>query len=215
MAILKNVLTLWSSLGDVVFNSQQAGAIGASFGNGAATAGTNPNNPLQMGDDGNLNVQTVSAGRNPAGTGSDYVVATFSIPAAAFDLANRGIAILAAGSMLNSTTKTVKIIMGAAAPAVGSIVSGGTTIASIAAITGSTANGGWQIQANVFKYGAAGSNTQIAIHETAQVGGVFSALLPPSLLTLNEAAAIPIAITINAATATDATFNFSEIFAMN
>jgi hypothetical protein len=212
MALLQQ-LTLWSSsLGDVVFGSKQAAAIGASFGNGAATAGGNAQNPLQMGDDGNLNIQTVAAGRNPAGTGSDYVVATFSIPANAFDLANRGIAIMAAGSMLNATAKTVKLIVGATAPAVGSIVSGGTTIASIAA---STANGGWQLQANMFKYGAAGSNTQIAIHEASQVGATVGALIAPSLVTQVENAAINVSITINAATATDATFNFSQIFAMN
>jgi hypothetical protein len=211
MALPKSV-TLWSNIGDILLNGAQAAAIGASFGNGAAQFGQVAANPLLMGDDGNLNVQTVSAGRNPTGTGSDYVVATFSIPAGAFDLANRGIAIMAAGSTLNATSKTMKLIVGAAAPAVGSIVSGGTTIASIAAVT---AAGGWQMQANLFKYGAAGSNTQIAIHEASQVGTVLSALLPPSLVTLNEAAAITVAVTINAATATDATFNFSQIFAMN
>jgi hypothetical protein len=212
MALLQQ-LTLWSStLGDVVFGSKQAAAIGASFGNGAATFGSNAQNPLQMGDDGNLNVQTVSAGRNPAGAGSDYVVAAFSIPANAFDVANRGIAILAAGSMLNATNKTVKLIVGAAAPAVGSIVSGGVTIASILT---TAANGGWQIQANMFKYGVAGSNTQIAIHEAGQVGSTILPLIAPSLLTQVENAPITICVTINAATATDATFNFSQIFAMN
>lgn len=209
---LLQVLTLWSpKLGDVLFNSQQAAAVGASFGNGAATAGANSLNPLQMGDDGNLNVQIVSAGRNPAGTGSDYVVATYTIPASAFDLANRGINIFVSGSALNATSKTFKIIMGATAPAVGSIVSGGTTIASYA----TTANGGWNLTANLFKYGAAGSNTQIAIHESGQCGGTVGSLIAPSLTTLVESAGITVAFTINAATATDATFNFGQIFAMN
>ena len=47
---LLSVLSLWSTkIGDVVFGSQQAAAIGASFGNGAATgSSSNPNNPLQM-----------------------------------------------------------------------------------------------------------------------------------------------------------------------
>lgn len=210
---LASQVTLWSSkLGDVPLNAAQAAAIGAQFGNGAAQFGTNSANPLLMGDDGNLNVQTVSAGRIPAGAGSDYVVATYTIPVGAFDIANRGISILAAGSALNATAKTMKIIVGAAAPAVGSIVSGGTLIASIAA---STANGGWQLQANLFKYGSAGSNTQIAVHESGQIGATLSALIAPSLLTLVESAVITVAITINAATATDAIFNFSQIFAMN
>jgi hypothetical protein len=209
---LKPQLVLWSSIGDVVLGSAQAGAIGASFGNGAAQFGGNPQNALQMGDDGNLNVQTVSAGRNPAGTAADYIVSTFNIPAGGFDLANRGIAILAAGSALNASTKSFKIIIGGTG-AVGSIISGGVTIASLLT---TALNGGWQVQANMFKYGAAGSNTQIAIHEASQIAGTVSPLIAPTLLTQVESAAIPVAVTINAATlATDAIFNFSQIFAMN
>lgn len=211
MALASQVVAWSSAKGDVIINAAQAAAIGAQFGNGATTFGINSSNPLQMGDDGNLNLQIVSAGRNPAGTGSDYVVAAFTLPAGAFDIANRGVSILAAGSALNATSKTFKIIVGATAPAVGSVVSGGTAIASLI----STGNGGWQLQANLFKYGIAGSNTQIAIHEAGQMGSVVGALLAPSLTTLVESAGIPLAITINAATATDATFNFSQLFAMN
>jgi hypothetical protein len=211
---LKSSLVLWSSLGDVNLNAAQAAAIGASLGNGAATFGANANNPLQMGDDGNLIVQTIAAGRNPAGTGSDYVVAVGSIPVGAFDIANRGINIMAAGSALNATSKTFKIIMGATAPAVGSIVSGGTTVAALGPVT-TTSAGGWQLTANVFKYGAAGSNTQIAIHEAGQCGADLATLTAFSLLTLNESAAISVAVTINAATATDAIFAFLQVFGMN
>jgi hypothetical protein len=211
---LKSSLVLWSSIGDVNFNAAQAGAIGASFGNGAASFGQNSNNPLQMGDDGNLVIQTVSAGRIPAGTGSDYVLAVATIPAGGFDIANRGVSIMAAGLCAGTgDSKAIKIIVGATAPAVGSVVSGGSTIASILADT--TGVGGWQLQANMFKYGAAGSNTQIAIHEAAQAGAVLSALVAPTLLTLPESGPITIAITGNATTAADITFNFLQIFAQN
>ncbi len=212
---LASQVTLWSSkLGDVPFNAAQAAAIGAQFGNGATQFGTNSANPLLMGDDGNLVIQIVSAGRIPAGTGGDYVLAVATIPAGGFDIANRGVSIMAAGSCAGSgDSKAIKIIAGAAAPVVGSIISGGNTIASITADT--TNIGGWQLQANLFKYGAAGSNTQIAIHEGSQAGAAVFALVSPSLLTLTESGAITIAITGNAATAADITFNFLQIFAQN
>lgn len=211
MALPASLTVFDTKRGDINLNSAQAGAIGASFGNGAAQFGQNPSNPLQMGDDGNLVCQIASAGVSPAVAGSDYVVALASIPVGAFDIAMRGIAILAAGS--NTTTAiTVKIVVGATAPAVGSVVSGGATIATLTA----TATGGWQIQANLFKYGAPGSNTQMAIHEAGQVGATLSALTAPSLLTQNEAAPLTVAITINATTTnTNAVFNFLQIFCMN
>jgi hypothetical protein len=213
---LKSQITVWSSsTGDVQLGSAQAGAIGASFGNGAATFGTNPNNPLQMGDDGNLVVQPVAAGVSPAATGADKIIALATIPAGAFDIANRGISILAAGNAPNTNAKTLKIILNATAPVVGQTVSGGTTIASFTG-TGAGTNGGWQLQANLFKYGAAGSNTQIALHEASQVGLTIGSLTSPSLTTLPENAPITVAITGNATTAVgDIVFNFLQIFAQN
>src|SRR5581483_6283949 len=100
---------------------------------------------------------------------------------------------------------------------VGSTVgAGGTTIADSGAIPVSQA-GGWILQANVFKYGATGSNTQIGLHQLAQVPG--TAQVPPvapSLITANEANPILIAVTGNVAVAlTDIVFNFLEVNAMN
>jgi hypothetical protein len=213
---LKSQITVWSSsTGDVQLGSAQAGAIGASLGNGAASFGQNANNPLQMGDDGNINVQIVSAGRNPASTGADVVVAVFSLPAGALDLVNRGLNIMACGSMNNAATaKTVKLIFNATTAVLGSAVTGGSVIGSFADSTANS-NGGFQVAANVFKYGAAGSNTQIAIHESAQANTVLGALQAPTLLTANEAAPILIAVTANAAVAANITFNFLQIFGMN
>ncbi len=175
------------------------------FGSGAAL----------MAEEGNI-FRYVSAGLSPAGTNADYVVAAYSLPANSFDGlsgTNRGISITAQGNFLNASNKTVKIIIGATAPVVGSVVSGGTTIGSIAGVTG---NGGWIVAANVFKYGASGSNTQLGIHESAQFGSTVGTLVAPSALTLTENAAIPIAITANDTTlASDITLAFAQINAMN
>ena len=68
----------------------------------------------------------------------------------------------------------------------------------------------------MFKYGAAGSNTQLGIHAQAQSGGAVSTLLAPSTITATESGAIFIAITGNATTAaSDIVFNWLEINAMN
>ena len=190
-------------------------AIGAQFGNGAAQFGTNSANPLLMGDDGNLIVQIASAGLSPGATGADKILALATIPANGFDIANRGIAILAAGNAPNNNAKTVKVILNPIAPVLGATVSGGTTIANLTA-TGAGSTGGWQLQANLFKYGLTGSNTQIALHETGQAGSILGTLSSPSLATLAENAAIVVAVTGNATTtATDIVFNFLQIFAMN
>lgn len=214
---LKSLLNLWDTvLGNVQFGSAQAAAVGASLGNGAAQFGQNVNNPLQIGDDGNLNVQIASAGINPGATGADNVLAVFSIPAGAFDIANRGINIMACGSMTAAASaKTVKIIVNPASAVVGSTVgAGGTTVASFSDSTATSA-GGWQVSANLFKYGAAGSNTQIALHEASQSNTVIGALLAPSLITATETGNILVAITGNAAATGNITFNFLQIFAMN
>jgi hypothetical protein len=165
--------------------------------------------------EGNLAAQ-VSAGVNPGATGADNVLAVYSLPANSLDQPGRGITISAAGGYAaNANTKTVKIIVGAASAVVGSTIgSGGTTIASSGAVT--TNGAGWSLGASIFKYGAAGSNTQQGIHAAAQSGGAVAALITPAALTLNEGAPILIAVTGNAATtATDIALNLLEVNATN
>lgn len=167
-------------------------------------------------EEGNINRQISSAGVNPGATGADNVVAVFSLPANSFDVAGRGLQITASGSFAaNGNTKRIKIIFNPATAVVGSTVgAGGTTIADSGAVT--TNGGGWQLSANVFKYGAANSNTQIGIHSQAQLGGAVAALLAPSLIAAVENAAILIAVTVNDTTnVADAPFNWLEINAMN
>ncbi len=169
-----------------------------------------------FGSEGNIALQISSAGVTPAATGSDYVVAVYNLPALTFDQALRAIEISAYGTLAGTTNaKTIKIIVGATAPAVGSVVSGGTTIAS-ATNTATSVSGGWSLMCMIAKYGIAGSNTQQAIHFSSQMGALILALVAPQNLTLTESATIPIAVTANAATtATDIVFNMFQVNMMN
>ena len=166
-------------------------------------------------EEGNI-YRLASAGVNPASTGGNIVLAAFSLPAGSFDVANRGLNFTAMGSVANNTNvKTISIYYGCTTAVVGSAVTGGTVIASTGAYS-TTGAAAWQLVANVFKYGAAASNTQIGLHETAQIGATIPALTVPQALTATESGAILIAVTGNAATtATDIALNLFAINAMN
>lgn len=187
------------------------------YGDPSPSAGDNAGaSGLGIAAEGNIGVQIVSAGVNPGATGADNVLAVFTLPANVFDQSGRGVSFLAEGSFgATVNNKQVKIIFNPSAAVVGSTVgSGGTTIADTGTVA--TNNLGWSVQANVFKYGAAGSNTQIGLHEQAQTGGTVSSLLKPSLITAVENAPILVAVTGNATTAaTDIVFNFLGINWMN
>jgi hypothetical protein len=166
-------------------------------------------------EEGNI-YRLTTAGTNPSSTGSDYVVATFTLPANSFDVAGRGVNVLSQGSVANNTNaKRIKLYFGCTTATIGSVVTGGTVIADTGSYT-TTGAAGWSLEANVFKYGNTGSNTQEALHMSAQVGGVVGSLLVPTALTATESSPILIAVTANATTATtDIIFNFFEINAMN
>jgi hypothetical protein len=166
--------------------------------------------------EGNVTRQISAAGINPGATGVDSVLAAFTLPANSFDALGRGLAITGQGSFAaNANTKRIKIVFNPASAVVGQTVgAGGATIADTNAVT--TNGGGWSVQANVFKYGAANSNTQIGLHQQAQIGGAVAALLAPSLIAAIENAAILIALTGNATTGVgDIISNFFELNAMN
>jgi hypothetical protein len=169
-----------------------------------------------FGGEGNINLQVSAAGVNPGATGADSVLAVYSVPASAFSAAGKGITITAAGSFAaTANNKRVKLIVNPASAVVGSTVgAGGVTICDTGTVA--TNGTGWQLQGSVFKYGAAGSNTQIGIHDQAQVGAAVTSMLAPSLITATESAAILVAVTGNATTAaSDIVFNFLEVNAMN
>jgi hypothetical protein len=176
------------------------------FGGGSAAIGAS----------GNINVQISSAGIQPGATGADNVLAFYPLPASSFDQASRGIGVQAQGSFgATGNNKRIKIIVNPSTAVVGSTVgAGGTTIADTSTVA--TNGGGWSLAGDVIKYGAAASNTQIGLHQQAQVGAAVSALLAPSLITATESGAILIAVTGNATTAaSDIVFNALQVTALD
>lgn len=164
---------------------------------------------------GNLATQVSIAGVQPASLAADVVLAAFTIPANAFDQANRALQIQAEGSFgATANNKRVKIVFNATTAVVGQAVTGGTTVADTGVVA--TNGGGWALSAEIVKAGAANSNTQLAVHQQAQVGAAVSTLLAPQAVAAVENAPILVAITGNATTAlSDILFNFLQAFAQN
>ena len=156
------------------------------------------------------------AGISPGAINNDNVLAVWTVPANFFDVAGRALEIQANFNVANNTnSKRVKIIVNPTTAVVGSAVVGGTTIADTGAYTTTGAAGG-QIGALISKVGAAGSNTQTAVHAPTVIGAVTSSLVPSSALALTESAAFTIAVTGNAVTATaDIVMTFAQLFATN
>lgn len=160
------------------------------------------------------NIATVVPGQDPANTGGDYVVGVVTLPAGSFAAAGQSVTLKAAGNFAaNGNTKQIRIQASATLPVVGTTITSGTVIADTTAVT--TSGGGWELEAEVTKYGVAGSNTQISVHENvAGVGAV--ALVVPKLLTYTESSPIYLAVTINCTTAiTDAFLNLMQAFWQN
>lgn len=169
-----------------------------------------------FGLEGNLATFASITGVSPGATGADNVLAVYTLPANSFDQAGRCLEITASGSFAaNANSKRVKIIFNPATAVVGSTVgAGGITVADTGTVA--TNNAGWQVQAMVQKYGAAGSNTQIGIHGQAQMGAAVAALLAPSAIAATESGPILVAVTGYATTtATDIVLSFFEVNAMN
>ena len=154
---------------------------------------------------------------SPSATNADYVLAVYSLPANSFDgTGNRGLSIQTLGSFAaTNNSKRVKVIVGAATAVVGSTIgSNGFTIADTGATTASGV--GWELTTNYFKVGAANSNTQYAQMTGVVIGSTHGGVGTPMYPTATENAAILVAVTGNAVTATtDITLNFVEINAMN
>ena len=153
-----------------------------------------------------LNSQVSSAGVSPGSTGNDNVLAAYTLPASAFDVAGREIMISAYGSFAaTANLKQLKIYVGCATATVGSAVSGGVVIGDGGAVTSSGT--GWRLVANVVKYGAASSNTQIGVQNTGM-----TSIVTPQLLTMTESGTVLIAVTGNATIASsDIVFNLLTV----
>src|ERR1700761_6699254 len=152
---------------------------------------------------------------------TDDVLAVYTLPAATFDQAGRGGCITASfktGATTNN--KRAKILWGCTSAVAGGAVVGGTVIADTGAwVNGTTPNSaaGWQLQANVFKYGINGSNTQIA-QGTVITGTLHGGIAAPVALTAPENATIIIAVTGSSYTtgaAGDVNLSLFEVNAMN
>lgn len=152
----------------------------------------------------------VAAAVAPAATAGDYVVGVFSLPADAFDQANRCFNAEAwVGFGSNGDTKRWKIFFNPSAAVVGSLITGGTLMFDSGAITtsGGSANG----SGRVVKRGAPGSNTQ-----TVLTGSVSSDAAASVDTTAIETAPILVAVTINCTTtASDCVLEDFEVNVLN
>lgn len=142
---------------------------------------------------GNISVITNAAGQGNGADTTDDVIATFAIPASAFDIAGRQVTIQAMGkTAATANNKRVRIWWGTTTQTLGLAVAGGTLIADSGVVT--TNNGGWNATATVTKYGAAGSNTQIGQGQV--VAGVsHTGTQVPVLLTATESGVINVTVT--------------------
>ena len=174
------------------FTLNQIGAIPSIFGGGTAV----------MEESGNVNVQSGNPLSNPASITNDNVLAVYTLPAGSLSAAGKGLEITTAGNLGNDTqAKRVKLIWNPTSAVVGSSIATNST-SFLLGDTGSTTNGGaaagWIIQAQVYKYGNFGSNTQIGQETGVIVGAVHGGCSLTSALTTNESLPILIAVTGNA-----------------
>ena len=153
---------------------------------------------------------------SPGSINNDNVLAVWTIPSNLFDIAGRSLQFWLTGSVANNThSKELKLWVAPTTAVVGSAITGGTLVADSGAYT-TTGAAGWSMGVQIAKYGAAGSNTQRAYHQSTQIGNTVSALLPQTSLTLTEAASFTVALTGDAVTATtDIVFDAYEIYASN
>lgn len=198
-------LTLFSPvLGDVTIPNLSPK--GFTFGGGGALSAA----------EGNIYREILNPGRSPGAINVDNVIAVYSLPPGSLDIAGRGLNLLAQGQFASpATSKRIKIYWGCTTAVIGSTVTGGTVVADTGAYS-TAGTAAWSLEANVFKYGAAGSNTQLALHMSAQIAAIVSALVLPTPLVSPENAPILIAVTGNAVTTvTDILQNFFEVNSMN
>lgn len=183
-------------------------------------------------EEGNLyrNVGNPIAG-NAADT-TDDILCGIVLDAAAFDAAGRGLCVTVSGltgattnnkrfkMWINPTTSGTTITNG--------VISGGTVTAAgsgaLIADSGTWVNAttpnnaaGWQSMVQLFKYGAAGSNTQYSQAQNI-LGTLHGGIAAPVMLTQSEAASMSIIVTgasYTTGAANDLKANFFEVNAMN
>lgn len=157
------------------------------------------------------------AGNNADTT--DDLLASYTLAASSLDTAGRGLCVTAQGSTGTTTNnKRVKLWFNATVSA--GVVTGGSVIADTDPWVNSTtpnSDVGWQLMADIFKFGATGSNTQYAQGTTVR-GGVHGGTGLPVFPTALESSAIVIALTGSSYTtgaANDVIATWFEVNAMN
>ena len=169
--------------------------------------------------DGNLHRQIGNplAGNN-ADTADD-VLASYTLPASSLDVPGRGLRITAQGNTgATANDRRIKLWVNATISA--GAVDGGSVIADTGPwVSGTMPNNnvGWQLTANVFKYGPANSNTQYA-QGTVILGAIHGGIGLPVFPTAVESGAIVIALTGSSYTtgeANDVVATWFEVNAMN
>lgn len=160
---------------------------------------------------GNASVQISAAGQGNGADTTDDVLFTYALPANALDAAGRQVTITAAGKFAaTANNKRVKVWWGTTTQTVGSAVAGGTLIADSGVVT--TNNGGWTASVQVSKYGAAGSNTQIATNAQVVAGTSHLGTAVPVALTAAENGTINITVTGSSSTTGAANDVLGQLF---
>lgn len=170
-----------------------------------------------------------SLGANAADT-TDDILGGWVLPAGCLDVAGRGLMISAQGmtgatvnnkrfKMFLNPTMTGQTVSPGGVITGGHVTAGTPVVDSGAWVNGTTANSGvgWNAVLDLFKYGAAGSNTQFA-QGSPILGVLHGGVSPTQLLTLPENASISIVVTGSSYTtgaAGDLILQLLEINAMN
>lgn len=176
---------IWQS--DPFFNG-----VGATPSTGTVQAGSSATGAFRSG--GNMNVSVNTAGQGNGADTTDDVIATYALPASSLGAAQNQVTVNFAGKFAaTANNKRVKLWWGTTTQTLGAAVAGGTLIADSGVVT--TNNGGFTGSAVVTKYGAAGSNTQIATGAQIVAGTTHTGTLVPALLTATESGVINITVT--------------------
>ena len=168
-------------------------------------------------------------GGNKADT-TDDILCGIALDAGALDIAGRGLCITCQGTtgattnnkrfklFVNPTMSGQSVTAGVFSN-VGTVTAGTPLVDSGAWVNGTTPNNavGWSILANIFKYGATGSNTQYG-QGSPILGTLHGGIQAAQALTLTESGLINIVVTGSSYTtgaANDVLAQFFEVNAMN
>ncbi|KAA0089360.1 hypothetical protein CIW54_07805 [Paraburkholderia sp. T12-10] len=196
-----------SQVGDVQMQFDTAGNQLSS----QAVQGGSASTPGFVRTGGNASVQISAAGQGNGADTTDDVLFTYALPANALDADGRQVTITAAGKFAaTANNKRVKVWWGTTTQTVGSAVAGGTLIADSGVVT--TNNGGWTASVQVSKYGAAGSNTQIATNAQVVAGTSHLGTAVPVALTAAENGTINITVTGSSSTTGAANDVLGQLF---